>query len=265
MAKKKKRRPQQRPRPQSGPAADARAAAEAADAGAGAGTGAGSAQATSRRQERKEQAQRDRERRIKQVRRQQRTRRLIRWGIVLLVILGIVAIVVIQRNKSAKEEQIALSAADRLNCTEVEEQEAEQPNEHVEPYAQGAGGVPAFGGNHTGGALPADPKVYSQQPPEETAIHNLEHGYVIVYYSNEADTALDEDLVGQLEDIVQGETEVLMSPYAGLAEPLTFVAWGARQSCDPPGDASPEDLALVTETFIEDWKNGPFAPEAQVA
>jgi hypothetical protein len=122
--------------------------------------------------------------------------------------------------------------------------------------------VPAFGGNHTGGTLPGEPKIYTQQPPEQTAIHNLEHGYVIVYYAADGENALDEGLVSALEGVVEGESEVLMSPYEGLADPLYFVAWGARQACDPPADASTEDVVDVAEGFIAEWKNGEFAPEA---
>ena len=149
-----------------------------------------------------------------------------------------------------------------VNASPVEEQSAPLPNYHEEPFAQGKSGVPAFGGNHAGVALPPEPKVYPQQPAEEIAIHNLEHGYVLVYYSKEAQDGLDERIVVALEELVQGETEVLMAPYEGLAEPLYLVAWGARQSLDPPADASPADVVDVAEDFIAKWKNGQYAPEA---
>lgn len=202
---------------------------------------------------------------MRQVRRRQRTRRLIRWGIVVGVAVGIAAIVWFVGRQGREREKEAASAAERINASAVEEQDATLPNEHKEPYGQGEGGVPAFGGNHTPNTLSPETKVYTQQPPEETAIHNLEHGYVIVYYSDEGDNALDPAMVSALEDLVNGESEVLMSPYAGLAKPLYLVAWGARQAIDPPADADPADVVLVTETFIEDWKNGKYAPEAAAA
>lgn len=256
MAKKKKRRSSQRPRPrpQSGTPAAAAADREAAEAEGG--------HAVSRRAERKEEARRERERRIKQARRRQRSRKLIRWGILLGIVALIAGIVYFSGREERQLEAEAAVAAERISCTEVEEQEGTQPNEHTEPYALGQGGVPAFGGNHTGGVLNPEPKVYQQQPPEQTAIHNLEHGYVIVYYTAEGENALDEGLVTALEDVVNGETEVLMSPYEGLAEPLHFVAWGARQSCSPPADASSADVVDVAKGFIAEWKNGQYAPEA---
>ena len=255
MAKKKrKRQPQRpRPRPQTG-AAEAGAAREAVES-------EGSLPA-SRRAERKEEAKRERERRIKQARARQRNRKLIRWGILLLVVVVIAGIVWFAGRQERQEQEEAALAADRISCTEIEEQEATLPNDHKEPYASGEGGVPAFGGNHTGGTLGADPKVYQQQPPEQTAIHNLEHGYVIVYYAADGDNALDAEIVSALEGMVEGESEVLMSPYDGLDQPLYFVAWGARQSCDPPAEADPADAVDVAEGFISEWKNGDFAPEA---
>ena len=253
MAKKRKRRPSQRPRPrpQPGTPAAASAAREAAEAEGG--------QSVSRRAERKEEARRERERRIRQARRRQRNRKLIRWGILLGVVALIAGIVYMSGRAERQVKVEAAAASDRVSCTEIEEQEGTLPNEHTEPFASGEGGVPAFGGNHTGGTLPPEPKVYQQQPPEQTALHNLEHGYVIIYY---AEDALDEGVVTALEDLVNDETEVLMSPYEGLAEPLYLLAWGARQSCNPPAEVSAADVVKVAEGFIVEWKNGQYAPEA---
>jgi hypothetical protein len=257
MAKKKRRRHPHRsarPRPQGADSASVTTAEREADV----------ERTPSRRAERKEEARRERERRIRQARRRQRTRRLVRWGIALAVVGGIGGIWYVATSESRRLQEEAALAAERVNATEVET-EANLPNEHVEPYAVGVGGVPAFGGNHTPGALPAEPKIYEQQPPEETAVHNLEHGYVIVYYAAEGANALDEDLVAALEDVVRDESEMLMSPYEGLAEPLYLLAWGARRSIDPPADVDPDDVVLVTEAFIDEWKNGQFAPEAASA
>ncbi|MGH2691186.1 MAG: DUF3105 domain-containing protein [Actinomycetota bacterium] len=178
----------------------------------------------------------------------------------MAVVAAIATPIIISNVRSSEEEQKAAAAARRIGCGPIEE-EPDLPNEHVEPFAQGEDGVPAVGGNHSS-ALPPEPKVYTQQPPEENAVHNLEHGYVLVYYAADGENALDEKFVTALEDLVNDETEVLMSPYEGLAKPLYLTAWGVRRGCDPPAGASTDDVVTGATGFIDEWKNGQFAPEA---
>jgi hypothetical protein len=156
------------------------------------------------------------------------------------------------------------AAAERISCTDVEE-EPDQMTFHEEPYAQGVNGVPAIGGNHTSATLPSEPNLYRGQPPEETAVHNLEHGYVIVYFALEGDNPLEEGVFLALFDLVDGQSEVLLAPYDGLAQPLYLTAWGARQACALPPGADPEDVMLVTQAFIDEWRNGPYAPEPEAS
>lgn len=248
MAKKKRKRHPQRPRPQSS-GGTAVATAEPTEA----------ERSPSKRAERKEEARRERERRIKQARRRRRNRRLIRWGTAVGVVGLIAGGIYLAGGESRDLERRAGAAAGRVNAAEVET-EPDLPAEHVEPFAAGVNGVPAVGGNHSSN-LPPEPKVYTQQPPEESVIHNFEHGYVAIYYAEEGENALDPKFVSALEDLVNGESEVFLSPYEGLAQPLYLTAWGARQAVDPPTDASVEDVTLVAQAFIDEWKNGQFAPE----
>jgi hypothetical protein len=156
------------------------------------------------------------------------------------------------------------AAAARANCFDFfpVSNASDLPIGHEEPYALGEAGTPSVGGNHAPAPLPPEPKVYTQQPPEEAGVHNLEHGYVIVYY-RPGDDGLPQELVTALTTLVNGETEVLMAPYEGSESLLWLVAWGVRQPCDPPPEANPDDLVLVAKEFIDEWKNGPYAPEPQ--
>jgi hypothetical protein len=156
------------------------------------------------------------------------------------------------------------AAAERVPCFDVYEQAqvVDLSTGHDPPYAHGEEGTPAAGGNHTPIPLPAEPKVYTQQPPEESAVHNLEHGYVIIYY-RPGDSPLPQEIVAALEDLVNGETEVLMAPYEGAESALWLIAWGVRQACEPAAGANPADVVLVAQAFIDEWKNGPYAPEPQ--
>jgi uncharacterized protein DUF3105 len=278
MAKKRrKRRPAprpSRPRPETAGAAGAGPAADPAGEVAAGGDSA------SRRAERKEEARRDRERRTKQNRRKQRNRRLIRWGIVLLVIGLIAGFVIYQNAQRAADEEEVKTLAASVGCEPVETRQDDldaaqtaydtpgpggQGNQiHEPPFAQGSNGIPVTAGRHNS-PLPPDPKVYSQQAPEENVVHNLEHAYVIVYYNNEGDSALDDGLRGALEDYVETETKVLMMPYQDLANTLDFVAWGKLQTCDPGADVSSGDLVTVLTAFVEEYKNSDEAPEPNAA
>jgi hypothetical protein len=261
MAKKKrKKRPPQRPTQRAtGPTAtsDTKTAERSASA----------------RAERKEQARRERERRIKVARRQQRVRRAARWGIAGAVVLGIGAFIWFQTRESAELQERARNAAEALKCDPIDLAEAEQPDpyagmtpqqisqiNHSPPFAQGQGGVPATAGPHSQ-ALPPDPAVYGQPIPEANAVHNLEHGYVIVYYAEEGENAISDAVRSSLEDLVESESEVLMAPYPDLRNGIDLVAWRELQTCDPGPGADPDDATLVARAFIDRFKNGTLAPE----
>jgi hypothetical protein len=251
MAKKKRRRrPSQRPAQRAGTA-----------------TAASNAETTERtvsaRAERKEQARRERERRIKLARRRKRARRAVRWGIAAAVVVGVGAFVWAQIQGREELQKQAREAAGRIDCAQPQQQ-PDAGRGHQPPFAQGQDGVPATSGNHSN-ALPPDPAVYTQPVPEASAIHNLEHGYVLVYYADSGDNALPEDLVSELEDLVDSESEVIMAPYPGLSSKLALASWRQLQTCDPPGDANPEDAVTVAEAFIDRFRNGPLAPEAAAA
>lgn len=256
MAKKKRKR--KRPdRPAPRPSA-ATATAERPD----------KADRPSARAERKEQARRERERRIKQAKRRQRNRRLVRWGVVVAAAGGIGWFVYSQVQENREVQQRAAAAAERVGLGDVQEL-ADEGTEHLQPndppptYAT----VPAASGPHGPGPLPAEPKVYDQPVPETAAIHNLEHGYVLIYYRAEGEGALPEPVVTELEDLVQGETEVIMAPYESLPDGtnLALVAWTRLQEGQVAADTSPDDVALVARGFIEEFKNGAAAPEAEVS
>ena len=222
----------------------------------------------SRRAEKREEARRERERRIREARRRQRMRRIARWAIAAGVVTAIVGVVLFVRSQGREQEAAAEEAAQRIGCNEVVTKQEEldafealsPEQQHAQPYAQGTGGVPVTAGTHAS-PLDAEPKVYSQPIQEEGAVHNLEHGYVLVYYSNEGDGALPDDVRSALESVVQSETEVLMAPYEGLANSLALVSWGRLQTCDIPDDAAPGDAETVVRSFIEQYRNSSLAPE----
>jgi hypothetical protein len=223
---------------------------------------------TTARQERKEQARRERERRIREARRRQRMRKAARWGIAAAVVLGVGGFIWWQTQQGREAEAEARAAANRLNCSPIQTKQDEvdaaaalDPETlHSPPFVQGNNGVPATAGRHSS-PLPPEPAVYEQPIPEENAVHNLEHGYVLIYYAAEGENALAEDVRSRLEDLAQGEDKVLMAPYPDLANSFDLVAWGKLQTCSPPEDADPDDAATTAEFFISEFRSGGLAPE----
>jgi uncharacterized protein DUF3105 len=219
----------------------------------------------SARAERKEQARRERERRIRQARRRRRMRRGARWGAVLGLGAAIGLFAYVQVRQGREVERRATEAAGQIGCSAIETQAdavagLSQAEVHSPPFAQGAGGVPATVGRHSS-PLPADPHVYDQPIPEANAVHNLEHGYVIIYYAKRGDHALPDEIVTALEGLARSETKVLMAPYPDLANSLDLAAWRKLQSCDPPPQADPDDAVTVARGFIEQFRAGGLAPE----
>jgi hypothetical protein len=220
------------------------------------------------RQERKEQARRERERRIREARRRQRMRRAARWGIAAAVVLGVGGFIWWQTQQGREAEADARAAAERLNCSPIQTKQDEvdaaaaldQETLHTPPFVQGRNGVPATAGSHSS-PLPPEPAVYEQPIPEENAVHNLEHGYVVVYYAAEGQNRLADDVRSQLEDLVRGDDKVLMAPYPDLANSFDLVAWGKLQTCSPPEDADPDDAVTTAEFFISQFRSGGLAPE----
>jgi hypothetical protein len=249
---KKKRKKQRRPQ-------------SAVSSGGGAATT--TEERTTSRQERKEQARRDRERRIREARRRQRMRKLARWGIAGAVVLGVGGVIYWQTLQGREAEELAGEAANRLSCSPIETKQDEvdaaaaldQETLHSPPFSRGRNGVPVTAGRHST-PLPPQPAVYEQPIPEENAIHNLEHGYVVIYYSSQG-TALADDLRSELEQLAQSQEKVLIAPYPDLANAFDLVAWGKLQSCDPPADADPDDAATVADFFISQFRSGGLAPE----
>jgi Protein of unknown function (DUF3105) len=219
----------------------------------------------SNRQARKEQARRERERRIRAARRRERTRRLVRWGIVLAAAAGVGAFVWVQVTADQRLEEAALAAGERLGAGEVLEPGKgiqDLGRAHTPPFVEGTGGLPATSGAHSSPLQPP-PQVFEQQVPEANAVHNLEHGYVMVYYQPDGPDALPDDVREELAGLVEGEDEVLMAPYPKLQEgqSLALAAWTRLQLFEVPENANPEDAVTVTRYFIDQFRNT-IAPEA---
>lgn len=107
---------------------------------------------------------------------------------------------------------------------------------------------PPAGGDHSATWLNCG--VYEQVVPEVNAVHSLEHGAVWVTYDADA---LDDDQLELLRSSVPA-TYTIVSPYEGLAAPITLSAWAVQLQLDSVDAA---DIA----SFMEKYWQSPDAPE----
>ena len=257
---KKRRKPRART-PQAFPSsagADSRPAAE--------GREARTVEApTHQRAERKEQARAARENARRRIERQRRVRR----GVTIVGVAGVVGIAafLVFRTDAAgsiPEETLALARA--AGCTDVQTPVGSAPGgQHLdsgEPanYTQ----RPASSGVHDPAPLPAEQAVFTQPIREENAVHNLEHGYILLYYRAEGPEALPQDVLSSLGDIAESQDKVFVAPYAELNEgtSLAIVAWNKVWEC--PSTVEAADAATLANAFIAAYKGTSNAPEGNV-
>jgi hypothetical protein len=217
---------------------------------------------------RKEEARKEREARIRRARRRVLLRRLSRVGIVVVVAGLIAGFIYIRSGEDRRIREAAAQAAQRLDCGEAQDLQ-DEGNQHLAageaPPEYGTN--PATSGRHNASPLPPEPAVYDQPfdvALEAQAVHNLEHGYVIMYYRQDGDGAVPQPTVDALADLANGEDQVLLAPYAELpeGESLAFAAWTHLQTCPPVTAETTDDVVAVARGFINRFKDSSDAPEA---
>ena len=197
-----------------------------------------------------------------------RRRKLLRRGVTVGIVLGVVALgatyVVNQERESHRLEEEASELASAAGCTDVKDVPSDGGG-HLPPgETTSYPNHPATSGIHDLSPLPPDPAVYTETVPEQNAVHNLEHGYVLLYYRAGGDDALKPDVVAALSDLAEGESKVILAPYPDLGPDtaLALAAWDRLQGCPPTVKA---DQALqLAESFLERFRGGGEAPEASV-
>ena len=102
-------------------------------------------------------------------------------------------------------------------------------------------GLPPTGGSH-------NPQwqncgIYSDPVDSSLAVHSLEHGAVWLAYQPD----LAAEKVAELQDMVRGESYVLMSPFPGLQSDVVMSSWGKQLVID----AVPDE---AIEQFVERYQ-----------
>ena len=212
----------------------------------------------------RDEARRRREAIDRSIRRRQLARRATACGIGVAIVAVAGAYAVSQEFESrvAANEGARLAAV--AGCTPVEEQ-PDLGGGHLQPgqttsYNQ----HPATSGVHDPAPLPPSPAVHTSAVPERNAVHNLEHGDVLMYYRSSGDAGLPTRVVRSLTELAEDETKVLLAPYPDLEEDdaPALVAWDELQRC--PSTVTASQATELAESFIDRFRGGGQAPEASV-
>ena len=239
-------------------------------------------------------ANRDRRSRLDEMRRQQRAaerrKNLMTYGaaiVVALALVGTAAILAVQKAQANDAKKNAVSnqlkaekkvghqskptaAEAKDGCLGVHTDPLSPAAQHFttpidysqEKYGDTAGGtqpIPPSGGRHNPVSLGDTNRFYplADKPRPERAVHNLEHGYIVIWY----DAQLPASQVQALQSIAKDPTmaRVLVVGWwqsdLPLGKHVVMTSWGKTERCSSIDDK-------VVRHFYTVHVNAPQAPEA---
>lgn len=196
-----------------------------------------------------------------------RRNRMIGFALLGVVFLGLIGGAVWQNRQAAAEAEAERDAAaaelDELGCTPEEERE-DLGQEHLDGTTVAANPPdtiyedrPATSGTHF--ANWAITGVYDQVIDERVLVHNLEHGYIVAYFDEDAPeeqvTALKEYAQQRIDD---DRPKIIVAAWDGKLEGeanFAYTAWNFRQMCAEYGER-------VFKVFVDAHHSGEgVAPE----
>jgi len=207
------------------------------------GTGGG-AETQQKRQERLEARRRAKEEALRAQARRERRERAVRMAFIGALLATLVWFIFFRTSTPE-----AIAGHDLISfSTDNGGQQA-----HQEPYSYDpdrTGTNPPVSGRHS--PQPSECGVYSDQIPDESFVHTLEHGAVAVLY----EPKLKIGEIREIEDIVsEYEDKTLSAPYTGLETPIVVASWANKMPLDSL------DADAITE-YIDTFRAEPPAPEA---
>ncbi len=213
------------------------------------------------RQERREEARRQRDALIRRRRHRRMLRKGLGWAAVVVAVGLLAGFLVFRSAEKSKIVAEANRIADAAGCTRVTNQ-PDLGNPHLAPGEQHQYQKhPATSGPHDPAPLPPDQHVYNAPVGETHAVHNLKHGYVLLYVGQNDDQALAPEALRALEGLANKESKVILAPYSQLekGKALALVAWDELQQC--PNTITAEQATTLAKSFIARFKAGGKAPE----
>ncbi|MDQ3985587.1 MAG: DUF3105 domain-containing protein [Actinomycetota bacterium] len=157
--------------------------------------------------------------------------------IVALVVVGVITFRESEEEAPPAPEGVAASAA---GCDEVQEPE-DEGNDHVPAGTEVEYNTsPPTSGNHWPPENVADPSFYPDPVSEESLVHNMEHGQIIIWYRPDAPQETISDIdsftssANDADALPGGALQPIIAvPYEDVDEDKAYVltAWGASQAC----------------------------------
>ncbi len=160
----------------------------------------------------------------------------------------------------------AASAASAAGCSAVQTPASDAPGgQHLasgesHTYDQD----PPTSGVHDPSPLPIPPRVYTSPISQTNAVHNLEHGGVIIYYRQSGDGALPQPIVDRMTSIANDSHNTIVAPYDPLPDgtALAIAAWNRLQTC--PATVTGPQATTIAKGFIEAFLCTSNAPEGNL-
>jgi hypothetical protein len=170
-------------------------------------------------------------------------------------------VVLAMEQEAARLAPAAGQAAEDAGCAPIRET-ADEGQSHIgegDPSPEYRT-TPAASGPHRPVILPPEVSVYHEPVDEPTAVHNLEHGYTLLYYRLEEPT-VSPDVVAILEGLAREFEKVVVAPHEGLPEEagLALVAWRRLQRCPPTITVA--EAEAVARSFVLRFAATDVAPE----
>jgi hypothetical protein len=189
-------------------------------------------------------------------RRRRRRSNASRWVIVGLVIVAIVGAFVARSVLNGKRSGAFSKVAAAADCGKVKSY-SNLDRTHTTGSVKYSTSPPV-GGAHNPSPLPGgvydnplstDPS--AKTPTIYSAVHSLEHGYVIVWYKN-----LSADEKDALTKALTGQQKVIVVPYPDMPDghKMALTAWGKLDYCGKPS-------VKAADAFVTLYRNSPSAPE----
>ena len=176
------------------------------------------------------------------------------WGLIALALVvvvfaaGVIGYAVFKVNESSKNTpQARVDNAKKIEGVNFVSYPSGEHDDNPITYDQS----PPFGGKHANAWADCTGTVYPNPIRSENAVHSLEHGSVWITYK----PGLAADQVSALAKKVDGQEQMLMSPYPGLKAPISLQSWGYQLFVDKADDPRIDE-------FIDDLKlNSVATPE----